>query len=724
MNGYKTWISLVAGVILLGGASPALANLTADLEAVDRIDTEASVTVGYRGVGTDDNPGRAREYDSLEPSPTFKAKLFTDKGAYHLDFSADYLNEDDYAAEAHFDYGGLVRLDLRSQRMFHNLDHIPYANGFSGDPYVGDHDNNIITPDTLGRDPGPAAAGSRPDATFNGAYRAYYTDQDPGDDYGRRLDMNEVKLKVKCPDYPAHVTLSYWRYEKEGEKQLRFAGENCTTACHMQSKSRDINRVTEEVKAGVDAHAGFIDIVLEGLVRTFRDHEPVPVDAFGSHSRGRAIGDYEHDEDPDSKVKELSLRLNTAPSGGFVASGAFTLGERENQSDLTSVGPVHAETDYYRASADATYTPSETWTFNLRYRLLDMDSANTDVFTDYDSTNPNPLDVRDAMDITRAWYEAIASYRPSKQLTLRAEFRREEIDRSNTGPAIDHVSSATKPVVINPNWELPDEEVITRVKLGFSSRLLEKSALKLSGWLAIQQDDDPAYGTTAEESQELFLTASYTPSPLWGMTTNLNVLKQENSDHVLHDYDIERKKQQQNFAFGTWVNPREGLSFDLNYGYFHTVIDQDLLFGTSTHTYTTGDPPVVDEIVDYRIPDYNDDYRQTVHTVTAGVTLQAMKNLSCRLEGYHTRSKADFSPDFNRTDIRYRSGDGDATSADLDDITRLEVRQNGVRGRVNWQIDENWSCGVEASYDNYDELGNDVFDGSVETAMISVSRNW
>ena len=94
MNGYKICISLVVGAMLLGGANPARADLTPDLETAERIATETSVTVGYRGVGTDDNPGRAREYDSLEPSPTFKGKLFTDKGAYHLDLGVDYLNED------------------------------------------------------------------------------------------------------------------------------------------------------------------------------------------------------------------------------------------------------------------------------------------------------------------------------------------------------------------------------------------------------------------------------------------------------------------------------------------------------------------------------------------------------------------------------------------------------------------------------------------------------
>jgi hypothetical protein len=327
------------------------------------------------------------------------------------------------------------------------------------------------------------------------------------------------------------------------------------------------------------------------------------------------------------------------------------------------------------------------------------------------------------MNITRAWYEAIASYRPSKSLTLKAELRREDIDRSGTGDPVAH-SSSTTPITINPNWELPDEEILTRVKLGFSTRLLEKSALKLSGWLAIQQNDNPAYGTSYGEGQELFLTTSYTPSPLWGVMANVNLLKQENTDHELHGYDLEREKQQQNASLGTWLNPREGLSFDLNYGYFHTNIDQDLLFGTSSATFVPGLG-----VSNYIIPNDSVDYRQTVHTVTAGMTWQAMESLSCRVEGYHIRSKADFEPDFgeqgpflyNIYGARYN---GTASSADLEEISEVDIRQNGLRGRVDWQIDEHWACGVEATYDDYDEVGNDIYDGSVQTCMVSFSRNW
>ncbi len=678
MNGYRTLLAMTFGMLLFG-SGVTQADITESAE-VELIDTEASVTVGYRGVSSNDNPGRVLEYEALESGALFKVNLFTDRGPFHLDLGIDYLDEEDYRAAVHIDNMNLMQLDLRSERFFHNLDHIPYE--------------------------------ERPTASSNGNDRVDFTDYDAGDKYGQRLDTNEAKLRVKMPDYPAHINLAFWRYEKNGDKQMRFADENCAGACHVQSQTRKIDRVTEEVKASVDAHVGYVDIVLETLFRTFRDREPVPNDYFDSHDRGRDPGEYDHNEDPDNKLTETTLKLSTAPSGGLVGSTSFTIGKRENRSDLSSVSPVNAETDYFKNASDVTYTPGEQWTFNFRYRLLDMDADNSDSLTTYGSTKSEPLEVREAMDIKRAWYEASVNYRPSRHLTLKGELRREDIDRSNTGPEEAFVSSAD-PVQINHNWLLPDNEIITRAKLGFSSRLLDKSALKLSGWVAIQNNDNPAYGSSFEESQELFFSTSYTPSPFWGLLANANLLREENDNYEQHDFQRDRTKKQQNLTLSSWVNPREGLSFDLNYGYFHTDIEQDLLFGTS-------DP--------YLFKDDNVDYQQTVHSVTLGMTMQALENLSCRLEGYYIRSNADYSADFNEGPFNYNlygvPYQANATSTDLKEISELDLRQKGVRGRVNWQIDDNWACGVEASYGKYDERNSNGYDGSVQTCMVSLSRNW
>jgi hypothetical protein len=717
---------------MIGIGAPSAHAAIDEVQAEVRSATVAEATLGYRGTSLHGEPGRALEYASLDSSPLFKTRFFTDQDAYQLDLGVDYLNDKDYSALFRFDTREVFHLDLRMERFFHNLDHIPYDNG------------------------PPPAEGSRPDAYLQGLdgnptpeapLRAYYNDLNPADDYGLRLDISEAKLKLKCPDYPAHINLSVWRYEKQGERQLRFADENCTTACHMQSRSREIDRVTEEVKLGADAHAGFVDLAIEALYRTFRDRQAIPADRFEDHVYpppyppvvDRTAGIYDHDEDPDSRLRELTFRANTAPSGGFVASASFTLGERENRSDLGSITPVEAETDYYKTSADVTYTPEENWTFNLRYRLLDMDSDNTGMITvNSSSTNPNDLAVRESPDLTRAWYEAIVNYRPAKRLTIKAEVRREDIERSNTGsaqPFIGNGSTAQDPnplpVQINPSWQLPDRETITRAKLGFHSRMLEKSALKVSGWVSLQRNDDPAYGTSFAESRELFLSASYAHGPLWGMTANLNVLDEDNDEFALHQvsedlagnivddhFDLDRERRQQNASIGLWLTPREGLSFDINYGYLRTAIDQDLLFGFGRNVYTPD--------ISYAIEDDDVEYRQTVQTISAGVSWQATEQLSCRLEGHHVRSKANYSPTFPTSTFPYylQNSLAEASSTDLRQISKFDLRQNGVSGRVDWKFDEHWSTSVEATFDDYDEIGNDVFDGSVQTCMVSLSRSW
>ena len=701
MNGYQLARSVLAGALLCSLATgPARADM-ATAETPERIDTEAEITLGYRGTSVHGQPGRALEYDSLESGVLFKTRVFTDQGDYHLDLGVDYLNDKDYSAAARLDTLELFHLDLRSERFYHNLDHIPYT-----------------------------GQGSRPEAVapvplVEGEPWVRYTDENPGDRYGLRLDMSEARLKVKSPDYPAHLTFAYWRFEKQGAQQLRFVDENCATACHMQSKRRPVDRVTEEVKIGADAHAGFLDLAIETLVRTFRDRDSAPSSDFGPHWYGREAGPYQHDAVPDSKLTELTLRANTAPAGGLVGSASFTLGKRENQSDLGSIVPVKAETDYLKTSGDVTYTPSENWTVNFRYRLLDMDSSNSNYLTSYDSLNQNSLAVRDSIDLTRSWYEALANYRPSKRLTIKAEWRREEIDRSNTGPLGEHHSQrppepldpadplnwvAVGPIQINPTWQLPDREVITRAKLGFHSRLLERSALKVSGWVAVQHNDDPAYGTSFSDSRSAFLAASYSGGPLWGVTANLHFLDEENDDFAItQSSGLDRTRRQQNASLGGWLAPLPGLSFDLNYGYLRTAIDQDLIFGADS----------------YAIPDHSVDYRQTVQTLSAGVSWQATERLACRLEGYHIRSKASYSPDFPTASFTYfDTTPADATSADLREISKLDLRQNGVRARVNWQFHEQWSTGLEATFNDYDENGSDLYDGSVQTCMVSLSRRW
>jgi len=657
---------------------------------------EARVGLGYRAFSIDGDPGRAAEYVYPHSSPVAEAEVTAYQGHHHAFVEAAYRNEEDFRAEAHLDHSGLLRFNLRAERFFHNLEHFPYAPG---------------TPE------------ARLPASVAGNPRADFADSDPGADYGLSVDITEAQLRAKLADYPAHVNLNYWRFEKEGEKQLRYVRENCAGACHMQSRTRDLDRVVEEFKGGVDGHFGPVDVIFEQVYREFRDHESIPLDAFERHSRrDNLTGDetrlFQHDEDPDSKYVASTVKAHSSLSGGVVGAASFTIGERENRSDLVDVRFVESETDFYKATGDLTLIPSPQWTLNFRYRLLDMDNDNSNRLgvPGYDDYSGEIDVIRENIDIRRANYAATVTYRPAKKLSLKGEYQREEIHRGNTGDAEYFHSPNDHDLV----WELPQDEVLNRYRLGFTARMLERSRLKLNGWYQYRTSDDPAYGNSAEDAHQVFLGAMLTPSSLWGMNASVSALDESNNDHQIVQFinagatkvpvDLDRRREQQSLAVGLWVNPAAGVSAGLNYGYLRTRILQDLLFGSQ---------PDPDLATGYSIKDENVEYSQRVHTLSANLSWQLLETLRASIEGHHIRSFGDYDPNFFRSGLA-----NPADSVGLEELSEVDIRQNGMNLGLAWSPTPVWTCSANFTYDDYEERNSSVFDGTVETYMVSLARSW
>ena len=153
------------------------------------------------------------------------------------------------------------------------------------------------------------------------------------------VQQSSVAVRGKLPNYPAHVNLSYWRLNRQGQKQLRYVDESCG-GCHKQSRSRTVDRVTEEFKGSVDAHLGPVDLIFEQLVRLFRNREDIPEDTFEPHYyRTASPALLQHDEVPDARLLESTIKAHTSLAGGLNAAASFTYGTRKNQSDLTTVTP-------------------------------------------------------------------------------------------------------------------------------------------------------------------------------------------------------------------------------------------------------------------------------------------------------------------------------------------------------------------------------------------------
>ncbi|MBW2505149.1 MAG: hypothetical protein JRE16_11345 [Deltaproteobacteria bacterium] len=681
----------------------------------EQIDGNIDIGVGYRGISQHGEPARSREYDSLKASPTFDLDIKNMAGQNDFALEAHYLNDKDYSAEGDFNFQSLLRVHLRNDRFFHNLDHIPY-----------DQDTD---------------SSARPDAFLEENPRVDYEDANPGTDYGIRLDFYETAVRGKLPTYPAHLNLKYWRQEKSGKKQLRYVNENCASACHMRSRNRSIDLTTEEFTASVDAHLGVIDLIFEQVFRTFDNQSATSIDSFDAHWL-REQGAYQHDDSPDSDFTQSTIKAHTTLSGGFVANASFSFGERENKSSLNDVAPIRAETDFKKLASDITYSPSEHWTWNFRYRMLELDTSNSgDItatgsqYTDetYSTLFPRsqPFPVRDSIDLDRDFYATSISYRPTHKLSLKLDLKHEQIQRSTTdGPSL-HESLTVDPVEIDPYWELPDEENITKVRLSYSSRHLDKNALKFKAWWQYQHSDDPAYNTSVETGHTAFLSATYRPGVLWGTTASLNLQKSRNNDYSRSQFDgsgnvtyfdLDRDQEQQNASVGFWLNPLPGLNLDANYAYLRSRIKQDLLFGNQ--------PPI------YTIEDGNVEYRQHVQTLSAGASWQVLETLMCRVQGYHIRSNATYSPQFSVSNLTYDILTGfppnydltaltaGASSAQLRQISKVDIRQNGIQGQVTWQVSDDWSAGIEATFDDYDDLGNNDFDGSVQTYMARLFHTW
>lgn len=663
---------------------------------------EGKVSIGYRAVNAKDEHRRALEYSLLESGPTAGLAVTGFKDQRHLTLEANFLNDAEYYADAHLDYKGLFKANLNTESLYHNLDHIPYGSPF------------------------------RNDAVFNGNVLVPFDDHDPGDNYHVEVERSSVQLRGKLPIMPAHLNLSYWRLERSGKQQLRFLDENCTS-CHMQSQSRTLDRVTEEVTASMDAHLGPVDVIFEQLFRQFRDREPIPSDPFADHMlRSGSPPARQHDEAPDSRLTQSSLKLHTSLAGGLVGAATLSLGKRENRSDLVDVHPVESETDFRKAAGDVTYIPTPGLTLNFRYRLLDLDNSNTNQITAqglilFDPlVDHNPVDVRDNVDLTRASYAATLSYRPSRAVTFKGDFERVDIHRGNTDGFVEY-NAIANPIVIDPVWELPEDENIDRYRLSFYARPLGSSTLRFNGWYQYRTSDDPAYGTSAEDSHQVFFGGTWSPSQRWGTNANVKLVSETNNEHGMavsdatdpvdgrRKLELDRRLESENLAASIWLNPTDSLGLSLNYAYLRNRTVQDLLFGNTIDLGLNASYATIDKDVEFS---------QQVHTTSLAANLRLMENLKASAMARYIQSFSNFNPGFGSKALDFGAGPVLIDASLLKELSEVDIRQTGLSIGLDWSPTEAWTCSARWRFDDYEDRNSSIFDGSVQTYVANVSRVW
>jgi len=660
---FLTWLMTPWG----GGlASVALAEEASAANAI----RSAKLSLGYRAVDIQDEARRAAQYSLLDSGATVGLEIKYLDPTHRFMLVGDYLNDADYLLETDFDYRGLIRVNTASEKLIHHLDYFSY---------------------------------DRPDAAAV-ADPVIFVDRAAGDHPYVKVGIDKVNLKAKLPDYPVHLNLGYWRLQRDGHKQLRYLNENCT-ACHMESKRQTIDRITEEVTLGLDTHAGYINFAVEQLFREFRDRESIPVDNFGQlNFPFRPAGVYQHDATAESRLTATTFKISTSPSGGFNAAAGYTLGKKENLSDLgTTVTPVESETDFHKASADLTLTPRPEVTLNFRYRMLDQDNSTPAQVMQGGLIDDTQVDVRNNIDLTRASYHGKVSWRPISRLTLMGEFERRDIHRGQTGPVYEDLTDP----YYDPYWELPEDEQINRFRVSMIARPLGPSKLKVNGWYELLTSDDPAYGASVEEQHRLYTGITWTPSARFGATANIRLTEGRNSNFTgAGSSDTrDRRQHQEDFTAGLWSQVTEDVNVNLYYGFLRSDLTQDLIFGAE----------------DTAIFDKDVEYRQRVHTLTLSSSWQIWKKLRALFEARYIRSQAFFDPDYLP---RTLPGIGFVDASTLRSLTELEIAQKGVGVGFEYALAEGWNCSARFSHDDYEDRNSSDFDGAAQLYLFSVARSW
>jgi opacity protein-like surface antigen len=639
---YIVQFAIVAGFVVLG--TPALANIDDTLFVLGQKQlTSGEITVGYATASSDDSHSQAvLPYSEQKSFPVLDLESFWARESSHLRLDSMVNSKKDYIAELYFDYTGRLRLSLLDESLVHRFENLPLP----------------------------------PSSALIEAVKS-----DPDVDYDLQFRQQEVALKYSPQFLASHLTLRYHRTTKYGEHQLRYLDENCTTQCHIVSRTRPVDQNTQELFVMADAHLGPLEMSLDHLQRLHDNQAAIPTNDFGS---GPA---QQHSVLPDNRYDLTTFKIHSSQAGGLVAAAALSAGKRKNESEQLAMSQVQAETDIFKAAGDLTWTPSPLSTFSFRYRITQIDNQ---------VSSPSLL-LPEGIDVTRNSFGAAAVLRPTRKLTAKADFQHEQIRREHTRD--------------DRFWVVPEDEEIDRLALDLHYRPFVKSTTRFDLGYLYTRSSDPAYAMSNQNTHVVKAGARISPAHNWGITGNLRGEGGESGGVTAPlstgQFLFDRTSRKGDASVNAWLSPNQRVTVGTTLGFSHLLVEQDLRFGRYAGT--------TDVIAS------DAEMRQIVRTAALNLNLRLTQKVSCSTDLYHVRGSYHFSPEFLDQDVASLPT---LTAEGLKDIDSMELRQNGLSAGLNWQLQERLSLGLRYSYDNYHDIKNQRLDATVQSYKFTVTKSW
>ncbi len=492
----------------------------------------------------------------------------------------------------------------------------------------------------------------------------------PGDEYRLDVGRDEAGMRWRIPMYPAHVILGVSRFSMKGDIQQRFLNQSCGAKCHTYSQTREIDSKTDTAKVGLDAHLGVMDAAYSFKALDYQDDAATPTWVYGTQTRTRTAGEYEHNANPEMRSREHRLTLSTTHTGRLTAAAGWTLGTRAN-------ADADVSQDYGMGMVDFTWRPGRRTSVALRYLRRERDEQADDAAAAAlraKYTAPaNFGSVEDRLSAT-------ATFRPVTPLRLRLDGIWRKVERQD-GEA----------------WELPERTETTDLRA--SAQLKPTKSLTADFQYRHQMADDPAYAQTPTDSDDGSIKIDWRPveglfvqgicTARWGRNDK-SVLAAGDGKYE-PDWSEERYLYQANVTYAL----KERATFGLHYNHFDNDVTEDLMIVPDTT----------------RFPTDGTLYNLRIDQVLLTASWKPSDPLELSFETSLTDAAGDYSLE-------------DEVFGDIDDYATLETTQWGLALEGTYRWAKGWSVEGRTSWTDLDDRSLEDADESIAAVSVTVGKTW
>jgi hypothetical protein len=458
------WTTPAAAQQLAGTTLPELPTVEAQPVESPGVVLNTKLGLGYRFISHDGNPAHAGEYEYLHSSGVGSLDFEWDTLPHRFRLESYYLNAKDYFGELDYAYKDIVLFNMFTRGLYHNLDHY-----------------------TLGTDDPTTPSPS-------------FTDRNPHDVYSIESQTRRAFIRLKTPDFPFHFFADVQTLDRDGQVQQRFL-RAYTGGLDKVSQSRSVDWETRSVRLGMNSHLGPVEAEYSHEEKKFQvNSDKVLYDPYAAPAMI-----IPHNEIPELKSSQDTVKLHTSYSGGFVAAVTFSDGDKKNQDS-------GAKTDFRNAAADITFIPVTSVSLFFKYRHYDLDTKNPDtVLMPGLVPGPATYAVRNSLSSTRDQVSGIIRYRANARLTVRGEYLFETITWDpSSGSVLSPLQITPAPSGSVPNyWEVAHRTTKSTEKLGITYRIMNKLSLRAD--LRATQVTDPAYANDPDRVNAGTATVTWTP---------------------------------------------------------------------------------------------------------------------------------------------------------------------------------------------------------------------